>query len=102
MVNSNFRNAMSWQMAQGLLKLIFLFLFGPTSSHIIESKEVNFIPYRSIRPVYTIPTSALVQIPPLFCTGKNTSHTGEIRLFRPVNGYQVKIEKSQRKILTNF
>ena len=28
--------------------------------------------------------------------------TGGIRLFRPVNGYRVKIEKSQRKILTNF
>ena len=37
MVNGNFRNAMSRQKAQGLLKLIFLFLFGPTSSHIIES-----------------------------------------------------------------
>ena len=65
-------------------------------------KEVNFIPYRLVRPVYTIPASAPVQITPLFRTGKNTNHTGEIQLFQPVNGYQVKIEKSQRKILMNF
>ena len=62
------------------------------------------IPYRIGRykywPVYIIPASALVQIPLLFRTKKNTGrigHADEIRLFWLVNGYQVKIEKSQRK-----
>ena len=69
-----------------------------------QTKEVNFIPYRPVRPEYTVPTSAPVQITPLFRTGKNTGHTSEIRLFQPVNGYQVKnqIQKSQRKILTKI
>ena len=54
----------------------------------------------------TVPASAPVQIPLLFRTGKkyrlHRPCTGGIRLFRPVNGYWVKIEKSQRKILTDF
>ena len=41
----------------------------------VADKEVNSIPYR---PVYTVPVSALVQVHPLFRTGKNTSCTGLI------------------------
>ena len=51
----------------------------------IYIKEVNYVPYQ---PVYTIPASAPVQIPPLFRTGKNTGHTGEIQLFQPISGYR--------------
>ena len=51
-------------------------------------KKVNFVPYQPIRPVYTVPTSAPVQIPPLFHTKKNIGRTYEIWLFRPISGYQ--------------
>ena len=53
-------------------------------------KEVNFILYRTVRPVYTIPVSKTIQIPPLFRIGKNADRTDEIWLFRPVNGYWAK------------
>ena len=60
-------------------------------------KEVNFVPYRLIQPVYTVPASKPVQIPPLFHIGKNTSRTNEIRLFRPVNAYRTEKRKRRRK-----
>ena len=41
-----------------------------------SSKEVNFVPYQLVRPVYTVSTSASIQVHPLFHTGKNTGRTG--------------------------
>ena len=38
-----------------------------------NSSEDDTVPYR---PVYTVPASALVRVPPLFRTGKNTGLTG--------------------------
>ena len=40
-----------------------------------------------------MPANALVQITPLFRIGKNISRTGEIQLFRPVNGYWAETRK---------
>ena len=42
----------------------------------IEIRGVNTVPYRLVRPVYTIPASKLVRLTPLFRTGKNTGCTG--------------------------
>ena len=38
--------------------------------------QFRTVPYRPVWPVYTIPVSALVQVHPLFRTGKNTDRTG--------------------------
>ena len=80
-------------------------LYVENLAGLIAIKEANFVP---VQPIYTVP----VQILFLFRTGKIPAvpasyrpcrpRAGEIRLFRPVNRYRVKIEKSQRKILTNF
>ena len=69
----------------------------PLSYWIVYTKEVNFVPYRLVRLVYTVPANKPVQIPPLFRTGKNTGCTGEIRLFRPVNAYRTKTRKRRRR-----
>ena len=69
----------------------------PLSCWIVYTKEVNFVPCRSIRPVYTVPANKPIQIPPLFRTGKNTNCTSEIRLFRPVNAYRTETRKRRRR-----
>lgn len=60
-------------------------------------KEVNFVPYQSVRPVYIVPASKSVQIPHLFRTEKNTDRTGEVRLFRPINAYQTETRKRRKR-----
>ena len=57
---------------------------------LVGTKEVNSVLYRL---VYIVPANALVQITSLFRTGKNTNRTGEIWLFRPVNGYRAETQK---------
>ena len=60
----------------------------------VADKEVTSIPYR---PVYTVPVNAPVQVHPLFGTGKNTSRTGEIRLFRLVKMFQTGTNKKKKE-----
>ena len=60
-------------------------------------KEVNSVLYRLVWPVYTIPVSAPVQVHPLFRTGKNTGHTGKIRLFRPVKMFRTDTNKKKKE-----
>ena len=43
-------------------------------------KGVNSIPYRPVWSEYTVPARKPVCITPLFCTGKNTSRTGQFRV----------------------
>ena len=69
----------------------------PLSCWIVYTKEVNFVPCRLVRPVYTVPANKPIQIPPLFRTGKNTNCTSEIRLFRPVNAYRTETRKRRRR-----
>ena len=42
----------------------------------VRNKEVNFVPYRPVRPKYTVPAGEPVQNTPLFRTDENTGHTG--------------------------
>lgn len=42
MVNDNFESVVSWQKAQGLLELVFLFPFGTTSNQILKT-QVSWI-----------------------------------------------------------
>ena len=39
---------------------------------------IDSVPYRSVRPEYTVPASNPVRSTPLFRTGKNTGRTGII------------------------
>ena len=41
--------------------------------------RVNTVPYRLVRPVYTVPASKSVRLIPLFRTRKNTGRTGQFR-----------------------
>ena len=61
---------------------------GTRKREVNTGHTVNTVPYRPVWPVYTVPVSAPIQIHPLFHTGKNTGRTGEIQLFRLVNGYR--------------
>ena len=45
----------------------------------IYSNVVNSVPYRPVRPEYTVPASNPVRSTPLFRTGKNTGRTGQFR-----------------------
>ena len=54
---------------------------------------VNSVPYRPVRPEYTVPASNPVRLTPLFRTGKNTGRTGLVPAvpanfgqYRPVPG----------------
>ena len=42
----------------------------------------------------TVPASKPVQNTPLFHTQKNTGHTNEIQLYRPVNGYRAETRQA--------
>ena len=47
-----------------------------------ETKVIDSVLYRSVRPEYTVQASNPVRSTPLFHTGKNTSRTGEIWLYQ--------------------
>ena len=51
---------------------------------------VNIVPYRLVRPEYTIPAGNPVWLTPMFRTGRNTGRTGKYRLYRPVFEYRTK------------
>ena len=43
------------------------------------NKVIDSVPYRLVRPEYTVPASNPVRSTPLFRTGKNTGRTGQFR-----------------------
>ena len=49
-------------------------MFGIT---LLLHKVINSVPYRPIRPEYTVPASNPVHSTPLFSTRKNTGRTGQ-------------------------
>ena len=51
-------------------------MFGIT---LLLHKVINSVPYRPIRPEYTVPASNPVHSTPLFRTRKNTGRTGQFR-----------------------
>ena len=64
-------------------------------------KVIDFVPYRPVRPEYTVSASNLVHSTLLFRTGKNTSRTGLVPAvpvnfgqYRPVPGVPAGTEKS--------
>ena len=69
-----------------------------------KKKVVNFVPYRPVRPEYTVPASNPVRSTPLFRTEKNTGCTGHIGRtslisanfgqYWPVSGVPTGTEKS--------
>ena len=63
----------------------------------IQIKEVNSIPYRSVRLIYTVPTNVPIQVDPLFCTRKNIGHTGEIQLFWPIKMFRTGTNKKKKE-----
>ena len=65
---------------------------------LLSCKVINSIPYRPVRPEYTVPTSNPVHSTPLFRTEKYTDRTGLVPAnfgqYRPVPGVQAGTEKS--------
>ena len=57
----------------------------------IRTKVINSVPYRPVRPEYTVPASNPVHSTPLFHIGKNTGRTGQ---FRAIPGVPAGTEKS--------
>ena len=59
---------------------------------------IDSVPYRSVRPEYTVPASNPVRSTLLFRTGKNTGRTGLVPAnfgqYRPVPGVPTDTEKS--------
>ena len=68
---------MSWKILNILLGVYGGYLF--LTQGVVVIKEVDSIPYRPVRPVYTVPASKPVHITLLFHTGKNTDHTGQFQ-----------------------
>ena len=65
-----------------------------------RTEEVNYVPYRPVWSVYTVLVSALVQVHPLFRTGKNTGRAGrtcKIRLFWPVKMFRTGTNKKKKE-----
>ena len=48
----------------------------------VPIKGVDFVPYRLVRPVYTVLVSKPIHITPLFRTEKNTGRTSQFRALR--------------------
>ena len=59
------------------------------------NKVIDSVPYRLVRPEYTVPASNPVRSTPLFRTGKNTGRTGQFRAIptstRRIGRYRKKI-----------
>ena len=47
-----------------------------------ESSVVDTVPYRPVRPEYTVPAGDPVRLTPTFRTGKNTGRTGQYQAIR--------------------
>ena len=64
----------------------------------LMSKVINSVPYRPVRPEYTVPASNPVHLIPPFRTEKNTGRTGLVPAnfgqYRPIPGVLAGTEKS--------
>ena len=77
-------------------------LYVENLAGLIAVKEANSVPYRPVH-WYRYSFCFVPAVPASYRLCRpHIGRAGKIRLFRLVNGYQVKKEKSQRKILTNF
>ena len=59
--------------------VLLLSFLRKNTEHRVILKVINSVPYRPVRPEYTVPASNPVHSTPLFRTGKNTGRTGQFR-----------------------